>query len=253
MSERLLVLQILPSFGGGAENMANHLMLGLAQSHDVVGASLYAARGTPNELGLKQAGIPMWHLGKRPGFDPRMYFAIDNLLRTVQPDVVHTHLSVLRYVFPVLLRRRVPLAVHTLHNLAEHETDAVGRAVHRLAFRGTVLPVSISRECGASFLRVYGRECHSVIPNCIPVDLPRDVSAGSNGGGNMDSIRRPSYSFAWDGWSRRRIRSCWQAFAALHDPSPSAVARRGQPPGTNRRQRSLVQAGAAGAPARKAF
>jgi glycosyltransferase involved in cell wall biosynthesis len=179
VSERLLVLQILPSFGvgGGAENMANHLMLGLAQSHDVVGASLYPVRGTPNELGLKQAGIPMWHLGKRPGFDPRMYFAIDNLLRTVQPDVVHTHLSVLRYVFPVLLRRRVPLVVHTLHNLAEYETDAVGRAVHRLAFRGTVLPVSISRECGASFRRVYGRECHSVIPNCIPVDqYRRDVS-----------------------------------------------------------------------------
>jgi glycosyltransferase involved in cell wall biosynthesis len=178
-SKRLLILQILPTFGvgGGAETMASHLMLGLAQAYDVVGASLYPARGTPIELGLKQAGIPVRDLGKRRGFDPKMYFAIDKLVRTVQPDVVHTHLSVLRYVFPVLLRRRVPLAVHTLHNLAEHEADAVGRAVHRLAFRGTVLPVAISRECGASFRRVYGRECHSVIPNCIPVDhYRRDVS-----------------------------------------------------------------------------
>ena len=221
VSKRLLILQILPNLGvGGAENMANHLMLGLAQSHDVVGASLYPARGTPTELGLKQAGIPVWHLEKRPGFDPKMYFAIDRLLQRVKPDVVHTHLSVLRYVFPVLLRRRMPLAVHTLHNLAEHETDAVGRVVNRLAFRGRVLPVAISRECGASFRRVYGQECRSIIPNCIPVDRYRRDVSGRVEWRRKNGFDSSSILFIHVGRLERQKNHLLllQAFAALDDP-----------------------------------
>ena len=87
----------------------------------------------------------------------------------VRPHVVHTHLSVLRYALPGLLRRRVPLVVHTLHNLAEHETDTFGRILQWFAFRRPVLPVAISREVAASLWRVYGLECKAMVPNCVPV------------------------------------------------------------------------------------
>src|SRR5215470_8271057 len=100
--QRLSVLQILPTFGvGGAEQMASHLIAGLASSHDVAAASLSGAWNSPIETRLKQLNVPLWHLGKARGFDFRMYRALDKLLREVEPQVVHTHLSVLRYVFPV--------------------------------------------------------------------------------------------------------------------------------------------------------
>jgi glycosyltransferase involved in cell wall biosynthesis len=84
--------------------------------------------------------------------------------------VVHTHLSVLRYALPSLIRRHVPAVVHTLHNLAERETDGFGRFLQWFAFRGVVTPVAISQEVAASMQRVYGLECKAVVPNCIPVD-----------------------------------------------------------------------------------
>jgi hypothetical protein len=164
------VLQILPSFGvGGAEQMAGHLMTSLASSLEVTGASLYPETNSPIEKRLTQQNIQLWHLGKRPGFDPRMYSRLDRVLLTVQPHVVHTHLSVLRYVLPAVVRRRVPVVVHTLHNMAEHETDAFGRLVQWFAFRRTVLPVAISQQVAVSFRRVYGLKCRAIVPNGIPV------------------------------------------------------------------------------------
>jgi len=62
------------------------------------------------------------------------------------------------------------VVLHTLNNVAEHETDAFGRALQWFAFRGLVLPVAVSREVAASVKRVYGVECNAMVPNCIPVE-----------------------------------------------------------------------------------
>lgn len=170
-SRRLRILQVTPTLAvGGAECMAGHLMVGLSRSHEVAAVGLYPASNSPVENRLAQADIPRVHLNKRLGFDPRMFSALNRVLCEFQPDVVHTHLAALRYVFPVLLRSRIPVAVHTLHNLAEHETDTVGRMVNWLAFRHGVFPIGISREVAASAERVYGLKCRAVVPNCIPVE-----------------------------------------------------------------------------------
>jgi glycosyltransferase involved in cell wall biosynthesis len=169
--ERLRVLYVTPSFGvGGAEQTASHLMIGLSESHDVAAASLYPPMNTSIEHRLKRANIRLWHLGKRPGFDPKLFKSLDRVLKEVRPHVVHTHLSVLRYALPGLWRRRVPVVVHTLQNVAEHETDAFGRVIQWFAFRRAVLPVACSREVAASVKRVYGVECKAMVPNCIPVE-----------------------------------------------------------------------------------
>src|SRR6266853_2796732 len=179
--ERLRVLHIVPGFGvGGAEQMAGHLMIGLSETHDVAAVGLGPAVNSSIEHKLRRADIPLWHLGKRPGFDPRLYISLDRVLKQVRPPVVHTHLSVLRYALPSLLRRRIPVVVHTLHNLAEHEADVIGRAVQWFAFRRAVLPVAISREVAASVKRVYGLECSAMVPNCIPIENYRRNVADGN-------------------------------------------------------------------------
>lgn len=150
--------------------MATHLMVGLSGSHTVGAVGLLPGSDNAVERRLKDASIPRWHLNKRAGFDPRMFPSLSRVFREFQPDVIHTHMAVQRYVFPVLMRRPVPAAIHTIHNLAEHETDSVGRMVHWFAFRNHVLPVGISREVAASVERVYGLACDAVVPNCIPVE-----------------------------------------------------------------------------------
>jgi glycosyltransferase involved in cell wall biosynthesis len=171
LPRRIRVLHILPTFSvGGAEQMAAHLMTGTSASGNVAAASLYPSFNSSIEHRLTGAGIPLWHLGKHDGFDPRMFGALDRVIRRTRPHVVHTHMSVLRYALPGVLRRGVPVVVHTLHSVAQHETDAFGRLVNWFAFRGRVLPVAVSHGVAESMKRVYGLECHAVVPNGIPVD-----------------------------------------------------------------------------------
>ncbi|HTJ86325.1 MAG TPA: glycosyltransferase [Terriglobales bacterium] len=171
MSAPLRILHVTPTLtAGGAEHMATHLMVGLSKSHAVGAVGLFPAAHSAVERRLAEADIPRWHLNKRAGFDPRMFASLNRAFREFRPDVVHTHMAVQRYVFPVVLRHRTVVAIHTVHNLAEHETDAFGRWVHRFAFRNRVLPIGISQEVSASVQRIYGMECKAVIPNCIPVE-----------------------------------------------------------------------------------
>lgn len=165
------VLHILPNFGpGGAERMATHLLLHIDRGRfEVAAVSLFDRQGTELEDILDQAGIRVFFLGKRLGFDPRMFGRLEGVLKEYRPDIVHTHRYVLRYLLPSLLARRVRAWVHTVHNLAEKEVDFVGKWVHRLAFRLGVVPVAIAREVAESLGRVYGLKNPPLIPNGIPV------------------------------------------------------------------------------------
>jgi glycosyltransferase involved in cell wall biosynthesis len=167
----LRILHILPKLKvSGAENMAAYLILHLSRSHEVSAINLHPPSDSVIEQSLRRSGIPVWYLGKRAGFDPRMFPAISKVLREVRPEIVHSHLSVLRYTLPGMLLHRIPVSIHTVHNAAEYEVDQVGRAIHKIAFRCNVFPVAISQEGARSFKGVYGRDPKAVIPNGIPVD-----------------------------------------------------------------------------------
>jgi glycosyltransferase involved in cell wall biosynthesis len=167
----LRILHILPQLTvSGAENMAAYLMLHLARSHEVSAINLHPASDSIIERSLRRAGIPVWHLGKHRGFDVRMFSAIYKVFREIRPEVVHSHLSVLRYTLPARLLQRIPVAIHTVHNTAEYEVDRVGQTIHKIAFRCNVFPVAISQEVARSIKRVYGLDPKAVIPNGIPVD-----------------------------------------------------------------------------------
>lgn len=148
----------------GAETMVSSLVSRLDRAQfDPVIVTLFDE--SPNDLAA-EVNVPVHRLGKRPGLDLRMYGRLQRALRSLKPDIVHTHSYVLRYVLPVA-RCRV---VHTVHNLAYGEVDVVGRLLHRIAFRFGVTPVAVSNEVGRSFEKMYGFKAE-VIPN--GVDLSR--------------------------------------------------------------------------------
>jgi len=168
--ERPRLLHILPVLGvAGAEQMAAHLLMALAGEYDVGAVGLYPASHSTTEQAMSQAGIPIWRLDKRQGLDVRMFHRIRRIFSEFRPDIVHTHLHVLKYSLPASMLRGIAVQVHTVHNLAEREADAAGRIVHRLAFRKRVIPVAVSRSVAASLRRVYGIEDAVTIPNGIPL------------------------------------------------------------------------------------
>lgn len=160
---RIRVLEVIPTLKrAGAENMVASLARLLERDRfetDVV--SLYNAFPNGLEPVLERAGIRVRHLGKRTGFDPRMYPRLSEVRDDFRPHLVHTHSYVLRYTLPVFARRGMAM-VHTIHNVADREADWLGRAIHRYAFRHGVTPVAIAGEVARSVRAVYGLEPETI-------------------------------------------------------------------------------------------
>ena len=174
----LRVLHVLPGFdGGGAARVAHDLAVAADNGRFEVGvASLFGATGSAVERRLEDAGIHLWRLDKRVGVDVRMFPRLASVFGQFDPDVVHTHLNVLRYVFPLVLTGRRRAIVHTLHNEAQNEVSAIDRRIHATAFRWGAKPVSIARAVTKSIEDVYRIYDAPLIPNGIQIDQFRGAS-----------------------------------------------------------------------------
>jgi len=176
---KVRVLHIIPNFGpGGAERFVLDLMEATDKEHfEVAAVSLYPESGTILEKEIKEKGLRVYFLNKHRGLDPRMIPHLYRVLRAFRPDVVHTHLYVLRYTLLPTLLCRIPVRVHTVQSVAQKEVDRVGKLVHWIAFwLGNVVPVSVSEEVANTVRAVYGRGIYTpVIYNGIPTG--RFVSA----------------------------------------------------------------------------
>ena len=163
------VVHIVPMLGpGGAERIAVDIVVGLdRQKFDVAVISIWRRVGCELESFLDNFGVRVEYLGKGWGFDGRTYHRLHRVLRELHPDVVHTHLHVLRYALPSLLLLKPAGVVHTVHNLAERETETRARCIQRYALNHGIVPVAVSEEVAISLNQLYGiRQCR-VIPNGI--------------------------------------------------------------------------------------
>jgi hypothetical protein len=222
------VLEVLATLKrAGAERVAVELARGLDRTRlETAVVSLFDPFPGGLEPIIEEAGIRTWHLHKRKGFDPRMWPRLARVLREFRPDIIHTHSYILRYAAPVAGPAAI---VHTVHNLAGNEVDALGRWVNRLAFRRGASPVAVGKQIAASFRRVYGFDVAATIPNGI--DLTRAVPSARH-------AWRAAHSFGEDDVlvvsvgrldPQKDPLGLIQAFArGLELPLPSTAGRRGR-------------------------
>lgn len=166
------VLQILPALEtGGAERMVVHLSGELTRAGIETGVvSFFDNTGSQLERALRRDGVPVWSLGKHRGPDFGMVARLRKLLRTLQPHVIHTHLSALRYTIAgVIGLERAPKIVHTIHRVAERDSEFGFRWLQRWCISRGVTLIAVSDEVASSCARVYDRRNVPVIPNGIPV------------------------------------------------------------------------------------
>jgi glycosyltransferase involved in cell wall biosynthesis len=170
--KKIRVVHIVPLLSpGGAERVAVHIARGLnRQRYEPVVISLSGRVGCDLDHMLEVAGIEVRYLGKRPGFDYRLYGRVHSALKEYEPDVIHTHLHVLRYTLPSMLLKDVSV-VHTVHNLAESEIEPRARLIQRYALTHGVKPIAVAEEVATSLNRLYGIRNCQVIPNCIPTGV----------------------------------------------------------------------------------
>ena len=193
---RIKVAHIVPMLGpGGAERVALHIVSGMnRQRYEPMMISLMGRTGCDLDRQLDEAEVEVLYLGKHLGFDHRMYSRVYRVLRDCHPDIVHTHLQVLRYVFPCLTLLRGLSALHTVHNLADREIEYGMRWLQKFALNHGVVPVAVAEEVAASLKRSYGIPECCVIPNGIPTGLyahpktPRNEWRAREGFGETDVL-----------------------------------------------------------------
>jgi glycosyltransferase involved in cell wall biosynthesis len=169
---KIRVVHIVPMLSpGGAERVAVHIVRGLnRQRYEPVVISYAGRMDCDLDLLLDDAGIEVRYLGKRPGFDYRMYRRLHPVLKECRPDIVHTHLHVLRYALPFLLLLKRAALLHTVHNLAEREIEPRARWIQRCAFKRGVVPVAVAKEVAVSLEHLYRIPPCRVISNGIPTN-----------------------------------------------------------------------------------
>src|SRR5260370_30749526 len=146
--KKIRVVHIVPMLSpGGAERVAVHIVRGLnSQRYEPVVISYTGRLGCDLDRLLEEAGIEVHYLGKRPGFDYRIYCRLPSVLKGCRPDIVHTHLHVLRYALPFLLPLNKTPLLHTGHNLAEREIEPRLRWLQLYALNNGVPPSAFANE-----------------------------------------------------------------------------------------------------------
>src|SRR6266700_6197728 len=170
--KKIKVVHIVPMMGpGGAERVAVDIARGLnSERFEAAVVSFWRRTGCELEHFLDDLGVQVTYLGKGWGFDGRTYLRLHRVLRDCRPEIVHTHLHVLRYALPSLLLLKHVSSLHTVHNLAEREIELRLRWLQRYAFNHGVVPVAVAEEVAVSLGRLYGIHRCRVISNGIPTD-----------------------------------------------------------------------------------
>lgn len=151
------VLQIIPMFKlAGAETMCENLCYALRkQGCDVIAVSLYT-EPTPITERLENAGIRVVYLNKKLGLDCSIFIKLYQLMKKEKPNVVHTHIGAARYALPIVTLCRIPVKVHTVHNIAQKEQEHAGKLINGFMFKYCgVIPVALSDKVKRTIEEVY--------------------------------------------------------------------------------------------------
>jgi len=169
---KIKVLHIVPVLSpGGAERVAVHIVRGLNRNrYEAEVISLGRRMECDLDRLIEEHGISVQYLGKPAGFDYRMYFRLHRVLKDCRPDIIHTHIQVLRYALPSMLSLKCASLLHTVHNLAEREVEPGARWIQGYAFHNGVVPVAVAEEVARSVQRLYGIQRCRVISNGIPTE-----------------------------------------------------------------------------------
>src|SRR4051812_45552296 len=116
------IAQMVPALGwGGAQVFCIQLRNELAKypNYEVTLVSLYDHNSTQMSIDLIDKRVKFITLGKKKGFDAKIFKKVYNLLQEIKPDVVHTHLHSGYYVTMayLMMNNSSIRKIHTFHSL----------------------------------------------------------------------------------------------------------------------------------------
>lgn len=163
------IIEIIPTLiSGGAERFVVDLSNELSRrvGVEVILLTLYDRSEKAFLFDEVDKKVRIKSLGKHRGFDCRIVFRVLSFLKKERPDVVHTHVGAFPYTFFSMPFIKAKF-FHTVHNDAFKEAHGIDRVIKKFAFRHHMcVPVTISNESHASFVKLYRRETAIIYNGC---------------------------------------------------------------------------------------
>lgn len=151
------IIQIMPEFASaGAEIMCENLCKELLLcKQDVLVISFFSLHSDITKR-LENAGIKIFFLEKKLGFDLAVLPKLRKILKKEKPDVIHTHRYILPYVMLASFGLGVRRFVHTVHNVADKECGFYLRKINFFFYHFfNVTPVALSESVKKSIIKEY--------------------------------------------------------------------------------------------------
>lgn len=151
------MIQVIPYLGiGGAEVTVETLSTALVhRGYKVIIYSLYSTTTKITQRIDKDIVIKYFY--KKKGIDLGLIIRLAKELSIDRPNVIHTHLSSLPYIY--LARQfgcKSCKIIHTVHSVVDKEAGKFGRFIRQCLFKTAVTPVGISRTIKQSIQKKYG-------------------------------------------------------------------------------------------------
>ena len=107
------------------------------------------------------------NLNIKEGFRLSAFTTTITFIQKLKPDIVHCHLNVIPYIFPLALRRKGIKFLHTLHSIAPKTVGfSFQKKINRFFYRtNRILPITISDICLISYKDFYGLDNAAMIEN----------------------------------------------------------------------------------------
>lgn len=145
--------------------------------------SLYDKADTIYEKELEKIGAKVFYLDKKPGLDVSIVMKTLKIFNLYKPEVIHTHRYVVRYTLIPSILKRIPVKIHTVHNIAEKELDKIGLKLQRIAYKYFgYKPVAIANSIKNSIESFYEMESNiPLINNGVDLEkYPLSIKANDN-------------------------------------------------------------------------
>lgn len=128
---------------------------------------------------------------KKMGLDINLIFKLYKLIKRAKPDIVHTHLRAITYIFFSALVYRKAKYYHTVHNAAEKEASTgISRIIRKFAFKNKkIIPVTISKDSYRSFIEFYGIDAAMIVNGR---NIPSELKVGSDIKNEIKSYKKTS-------------------------------------------------------------
>ena len=172
---KIKVVEIIPSLSpvGGAEtlyvNLCSSLTKTFSSEIELFIIILYERTKDSIYDRIESLGVNVYYLNKHKGIDFKCSKALRQTLKSIEPDIVHTHLDCSVTLMIALRFSRIFPIVHTFHHMVG--TGFKNEYFNRFLIKtNRIYPVSVSSESAESLIKVTKKNC-MVINNGVDTSL----------------------------------------------------------------------------------